>query len=147
MKKIYLLVLYFTLISVNAITSNCCAVEKPNYFPQKAVNVIMHQLSNTNRLDTIDLIETDYTDLLEVKQESKSGEFKPITDVRIIELATFAYVKNMLHLLYELEENLENEDLKQSFIFKLEVELKNKPLSMKDLSFAYQNWHLNERKD
>lgn len=146
MRKIYLLALWFTFLSVISNASNG-VIEKPNYFPQKAVNLIMHQLSETNSLDTLVLLETDYTDLLEVKKEGKCGEFKTKKDERILDLASFGYVKNILYLLNDLEINLENEDLRQGLMFKLEVELKNKPLSMKDLSFAYNHWELNEGKD
>lgn len=113
---------------------------KPDKFPNKAMALIEKELSNKNLLDTVTLLEDDFIEKAKL-HEGKIGEFKTIENNELIAYLDYLYVKNIILELSTIE-NEGNKEIRSNYLFKLSIELKNKPLSKKDLQFAYKNWQI-----
>lgn len=113
---------------------------KPEKFPYKTIKLLKANFQDEIFLDTIALLNTDFSDCF-TKEDKANSDFGIVESEELIIYLDYLYVRNILGDL-DILENESESDIRKGFIFKLEIELEKKPISISDLKFVYNNWEI-----
>ena len=142
--SVLLFLLFFTLTSFQ--NNNHSHKAKSEDFPVKAVKLIENELSGISILDTTYLLQFDYLKFIQNLSNSDK-EFKEVNNANLTKYFNYLYVKGILNTLYDIEADNDDSELKKGLLFKISIQIKNRPVSKDDLEFVFENWDLDQIKD
>lgn len=115
--------------------------KKPEKFPKETVEILKDKFNKEMILDTDTLLTADFS-VYHKKSQEKGLTYYGIEHGEILLVySKYLSAKRILKDLSIIEKEIDSEQ-KRNYLFKMEIELTNYPISIKDLEFAYKNWNI-----